>query len=517
MSVRSKRESYNLSGSTFLVTASGMTLKLPIPSKSNLDPLNWGQWKAAGAICAVAWYFVAASTVVQAPSIILLGITRDFGGQDIRPWSIESVVTAPTLLIGIGALLWLPLSLALGRRPAFLIAALMMPLASLGAGFSTSFHSLFACVCLLGLGQGFSVTSSFLMIIDLTYIHQRTRAIAALWALLGGRQFYHYWTIPMGMAFLLAFFLYPETYFKRPTVAFDGMILLQSATEKLTVYKDTDTDSGLYRDLPDLPCDRYSNKSVLCGLQIAVQVSQSPVASWGAMRSCYIQMAHCLVNPLLFWVFIVSAVHWAGILFIGSSYTNVLRSPPYELPSSLIININTASAAGAFLAYPVGGYLTDSVLQRMAQRNRGVREAEHYLIGYIPTAVIGAGGALLYGFAVHYKLHYSLLFISCGLEGFSWITLCITNTLWLTEAFPRWAAPAVAVSGGATYILSFGLGYTLVPWIKAHGFKFVGIELAVLQLVAGLVAVPVAFWGKSARQAINGKWSSERSGALRPL
>lgn len=71
----------------------------------------------------------------------------------------ESIVTAPTLLIGIGALLWLPLSLALGRRPVFILTALMMPLAGLGAGFSTNFHTLFACVCLLGLGQGFSVTS----------------------------------------------------------------------------------------------------------------------------------------------------------------------------------------------------------------------------------------------------------------------------------------------------------------------------------------------------------------------
>lgn len=177
MSDRRKRESYDLSGSTYLVTASGITLKLPIPSDSDLDPLNWGRWKAAGAMFAIAWYFVAASTAIQAPSVILPGVAREFGAQvdtpsptllnsadcivlqDIRPWSIESIVTAPTLFIGIGALLWLPLSIALGRRPVFLVAALMMPLAAIGAAFSTNFHALFGCVCLLGLGQGFSITS----------------------------------------------------------------------------------------------------------------------------------------------------------------------------------------------------------------------------------------------------------------------------------------------------------------------------------------------------------------------
>lgn len=81
MTGRSKRESYNLSGSTFLITASGMTLKLPIPSDSELDPLNWGRWKTAGAMFAVAWYFVVASTSVQAPSVILPGIAIEFGTQ----------------------------------------------------------------------------------------------------------------------------------------------------------------------------------------------------------------------------------------------------------------------------------------------------------------------------------------------------------------------------------------------------------------------------------------------------
>lgn len=71
----------------------------------------------------------------------------------------ESIVTAPTLFIGLGALLWLPLSLALGRRPVFLITALMMPLFALGASFASNFYTLFACTCFLGLGQGFSTTS----------------------------------------------------------------------------------------------------------------------------------------------------------------------------------------------------------------------------------------------------------------------------------------------------------------------------------------------------------------------
>lgn len=61
--------------------------------------------------------------------------------------------------MGFGALLWVPLTLGMGRRPVFLIAALLMLLATIGAGHAASFHQLLACLCFLGLGEGFSLTS----------------------------------------------------------------------------------------------------------------------------------------------------------------------------------------------------------------------------------------------------------------------------------------------------------------------------------------------------------------------
>ena len=102
------------------------------------------------------------------------------------------------------------------------------------------------------------------MVIDLTYINQRSAAVALMWCMAGcfgtsgvalvpvladhgnnWRNFYHYWTIPVVVSLAVTFALYPETYFKRPTVAFNGLILLQSATEKLTVYEDREKDSEI--------------------------------------------------------------------------------------------------------------------------------------------------------------------------------------------------------------------------------------------------------------------------------
>lgn len=369
------------------------------------------------------------------------------------------------------------------------------------------------------------------MIIDMTFIAQRPGAIALVWSIAGcigvsslsivpylsnhgedWHLFYQIWSIMTGIAFLLAFLLYPETYFKRPTVAFDGLILIQSATEKLTVYEDTEVNSDLYRDLPNLP--RNSTKRTF--LQ-RLSLGRSPFGSWVAMGRCYLQIIFCFINPLIFWVLIASSFNFAGMMFIGATYARILNAPPYSLPSYLIINVSNCSGLGSLLAYPCAGIIMCKILDRLSKRNGGVREAEHYLIGYILPVITGALSTLLYGLAVDREWHFAVYYLAYGLNGFSWVTLSIGNTLWVTEAFPRWAAPALVVVGGGCYLISFTMSFALVPWIAAHGYLLVGIELTVLQLVGGLIALPIAFWGKSARQKIHGRWASERGGALRPL
>lgn len=96
---RRKHESYNLSGSVFLVTASGTTLNLPVPSESPLDPLNWNRWKRAGAITAVAWHSIVSLTVVQAASVVYHGISVEFDGQ-VCVWSLEHRTSTNSMCTG---------------------------------------------------------------------------------------------------------------------------------------------------------------------------------------------------------------------------------------------------------------------------------------------------------------------------------------------------------------------------------------------------------------------------------
>jgi MFS family permease len=75
------------------------------------------------------------------------------------PWHLETLVIAPTLFMDIAAFIWVQLIISLGRRPAFLIASLVIMLATFGAGYARTFQHLLGCICIRGLGEGFALSA----------------------------------------------------------------------------------------------------------------------------------------------------------------------------------------------------------------------------------------------------------------------------------------------------------------------------------------------------------------------
>lgn len=96
--IKKKRESYDLSGSVFLISKEGKTIDLPIPSNSRHDPLNWSAWKTGSAMVAVGWYSATSLTAVQAVSLMLKGIAPDFSKEvcfyyNQAPWPMRWILT----------------------------------------------------------------------------------------------------------------------------------------------------------------------------------------------------------------------------------------------------------------------------------------------------------------------------------------------------------------------------------------------------------------------------------------
>lgn len=235
------------------------------------------------------------------------------------------------------------------------------------------------------------------------------------------------------------------------------------------------------------------------------------------MFSCYPQIILCLFNPLVFWVGLLEAIVFGGMISIGETCAFVLDAPPYSIPLNKVALVNVAGAIGSLLAWPASGMLIAWVSRRLAKRNEGVREAEHYLPAFILPVLASVMSLVLYGLTIDRRWPAIWIYVAYGLNSFSFASLATAITLWVTEAFPRWAAPALVVVMGLSYIASFGLSFAVMPWINSQGYGRANIQLALMLLIVGCIGVPVSFWGKKLRQYIHGRYATHEEGALRPI
>ncbi|KAL8388916.1 hypothetical protein RB595_009019 [Gaeumannomyces hyphopodioides] len=601
----------NSPGSVYLVSGDGQLLSLPIPSNSPHDPLGWSLLKRCRIVSLITAMAAIGVAVQQFPALIFKALIKEMGEATWGPFRMDHIGAVPTLFMGIGCLVWMPMSLWLGRRPVLILCAGVMPVASLLSGISTSFGMYIISIALQGLANGVAFSTGLLVLIDVTFIHQRSNAIAADWAVATfvtqlliclvpltndlstqWRPVYRAWAIPSVVLFVLVWLFVPETYFLRPPVALDGRILVQGGSEKIRMYDDWDQVPGGRPAAPEDPLYGGSGDEERglggSGLEepstpgraaVALTLVRSPsdsgslavtrspshagslapltpslarnaelrgpagggnrygggggsgVASWaerhmsvhkaagGDWRSAlafFPQTGLCLVNPLLFWVALLNAVNFGGMISIGSTYPAVLMAPPYSLEPRSVSLVNLAAAFGSLLAWPGSGPVIERVTNRLTRRNGGVRHAEYYLPGFVLPVLTGVLSLAIYGTAVRRGWHPAWIYASYGLNSFSYVSGGVANTVWAAAVFPRWAAAALAVVGGVSYVLSFGLSYAIPPWLESQGFAGANIQIAALMLVLGLVAVPVAFWGRNVRQFIHSRWGAYEAGAVRP-
>ncbi|KAI6378388.1 hypothetical protein MCOR25_002257 [Pyricularia grisea] len=536
-------------GSVFLVAEDGTLLSLPIPSNSPDDPLSWSLRKRCLALVILVLFGVFSMAIQQFPGIVYLAFEKEFGSEPVGPFNIDHIGTAPTFFMGMGAIFWVFCSILLGRRPVILFCILLLAISTACASVTTSLVNLIIAVSIEGFANGATLGVILLVVVDLTFIHQRPGAIAATWCVGGTisqliltlvpytvdvgvdwRSAYKYWSIPPFILFPLAVLFVPETYFVRPPVALNGRILVQGGAEKTRIYEGWDqvagggppivgTEHGFQRHAAMAATPKTTRRDGRSRMKLwlrQMRIRRAKGADWRSAVAFFPQLAICLVNPLIFWVCLFTAANFAGMMLVGTTYPMVLAVPPYSLSARAIGLVSLATAAGALAAWPASGYLTSRVTNHLTRRNHGVRHAEVYLFAFLQPVVAGVASLVLYGLAVRFEWPAAWIYVSYGINAFSYVTNSVANTLWATAVFPQWAAAAIAVVGGLSSVLSFGLTYVIQPWLHSQGYLGASFELAAVVLVLGLVVVPVAFWGRNVRQYINSRWATYEAGAMRP-
>ncbi|KAH8691287.1 major facilitator superfamily domain-containing protein [Talaromyces proteolyticus] len=521
---------------------------VPMPSNHPDDPLNMRSYRRTLAIISVLFYGAIAIAMQQIMASFLPVFMLEYAGLDPKllnnPGGLNGVLAGrlgpiqggaggplpaasgssnplaalaaipgaqplsrvnflasfPVLMVGLSNYFLIPLAVTFGRRPVMIFCGAIAWTACVWAGRSTSLSSHIAARCIQAIGAGAVESLIPLIVQDMSFIHQRNRAIGMVWASQGvitislgiganyivsrisWRWLYFIGAIITAVSWLMIIFLMPETRWER-------------SPSELRGEKD-DLDPTKRR--PDIDYETYGRPTPWSEFGFfrngGVNAKAGLEAVVGIMSS--------LTLPAVIYCVIMNAVLLGISLGASLTATTVLLAPPYNWPfSSLGLLVIAPFIASIFVAV-IGGYLSDKTTNYLTKKSGGVREPEAHLWNFIFPLLAGVVGSVLYGVGgtLVETVHWMCLLSGICLLTFSFLTVNVQASVFCIESYPTLAGPVLVNVSSFRNIIGFAFTYGIPDWVAGIGYlKTYGIFAAIIALM--MVPLPMFFlYGKSFRK-----------------
>ncbi|RLL93220.1 hypothetical protein CFD26_101575 [Aspergillus turcosus] len=118
----------------------------PLPSMDPADPYNWPLWKRITNLLLVAFHAFMGTFVASAIIAAYEDIAVDLG---VSIQNVSYLTSLQIAVLGVGPLVWKPLSQRFGRRPIFLISLVLSFVCNIGCAKSPDYASMAACRALV--------------------------------------------------------------------------------------------------------------------------------------------------------------------------------------------------------------------------------------------------------------------------------------------------------------------------------------------------------------------------------
>ncbi|EUC31254.1 hypothetical protein COCCADRAFT_27983 [Bipolaris zeicola 26-R-13] len=505
----------HVKGNAFLVREDGQVRKIPVPSSNPNDPLNFSRWEKYGIIFCCCWFSIMGLSIAGGLGAILNVFFDMYSPQGYTPDEIVFLITLPTLCIGLGNYIILPLGLAYGRRPVFLVSMVILFVATIAAAVQNSYNGHLASRIVQGLATGSSESLLPLMLTEITFLHERGRIFGLYWTVqnalsssinlastylnedMGWRWYYWVFVITIGFGLVIAFLLAFETQFTRSPASLDGLLIFTDEFGVTKVIPDEEAqdyfarvgDAGLSVPVADANEADVPRKTYLQKLRPWSPVQKQPVK---IMVMTYLHMLQSLASPGILFAILSSSVALGCSVGMSLTYNAVLNEN-YGWDVKNIGLINVGGVIGAVFGMVYCTFIGDNFVLYAARQNKGIHKPEHHLIVLIPPGIVGAAMLVLYGFTAGGGATWWGPYMAWTLFQYTFTAVLIVSTTFASEAGAQHPGPALVVVVGTKNIVSFGLTYGLTPMVAKHGYKWAFGVLAGIFSAIFLLGIPVYY------------------------
>ncbi|KAL4883530.1 major facilitator superfamily domain-containing protein [Aspergillus karnatakaensis] len=495
-----------------LVDDHGEIQHLPIPSKDPNDPLNYTKWEKIGIIVTCCWFSTMSLSLVGGLGSILEVFFAMYMAEGHTTNEVVWLATFPSLFIGIGNFVVLPLALLYGRRFTTIVSTVVLLAATIGCAVSNTWEQHFALRILQGLAAGVTESVLPLALSEVTFIHQHGMVYGLYWAAqsaitgclnlaasyevaaLGWRWYYWVYVITIAVGLVMAVFLGFETSYQRSSQFVNGRMVLTDqfgVTRLLTEHETREylETHGHPSDDDHVPEELRPKKTYVQMLIPWCSPTQNPLRL--TTRTTF-QIFEAFMSPGILYATLVSSVVLGSSIGMSLSYNTVLQHNYHWAPKSIGL-INLGGVFGGFGGMLYAGYFGDKFIIWMAKRNGGVHIPEHRLPLLIFPGVIGVVGLLLYGFTANGSATWGGPYMGWTLFQVTFVSVLILSTSFAAEAWEKNPGPAIVAVVGVKNIVAFGLSYGINPMTQKYDYP---VAMGILAAICGgvfLLGVPVYY------------------------
>ncbi|WZH49474.1 major facilitator superfamily domain-containing protein [Fusarium acuminatum] len=510
-------------GGVLLYQEDGQAYKLPVPSSDPNDPLNFGVWRQRLVLAAVCMYGITGFGVIQATPLVFGNLIGEYKMQTrgtFDPARIVDLSSYPSLCMGLGNFFFVPLSMALGRRPAFILSNAILVASIIWAAKSQSFESHLGARCLQGLTAGVSDCLLPIIVLDMSFLYKRSARLVAYWAItaIGSslllvpvpfivqhagnnwRLVYWFWLAFAMLSLIAVVFCVPETLFSRHAAEHDGRIHATDAYGTHRVFNTVEAARNAGFDIDSAQLDEVPKDISYMRHLAPFTIQPSPFARFvGAYTDIFLS----ILVPGTLWALLFNSFVFGGLVVLSLTYAQRLEMIPWHFSPSAVGTIQVAAAIGATfgLAY---GHVAEPISRYLTRRNHGIREPEHVLPNFILPTIVCFAGMIIYGVVGASPEKYSWvgLYATFALFYFGFCAISAVTGVWLGELLPHMSGPAIVMTCGGRNALSFGYSHSFNSWMSGMGFRDTYILFGGILCALGSLAIPLYFFNGRIRKAM---------------